>query len=134
MYGTSTGSHCACAPWSAEVAGVARLFRVSRFIQALSAGFTPLAVPLPDACCLPLTSLLTCGLFRQLLHSLEGARKRIAPKTPSHALQVIMPLAKVIVNEASQNISALLWCAGYLRNTTIELPKPSCSITRCLYR
>src|SRR5215469_14815590 len=62
MYGTSTGSHCACAPWSAEVAGVARLFRVSRFIQALSAGFTPLAVPLPDACCLPLTSLRTCGL------------------------------------------------------------------------
>src|SRR5215469_4586256 len=78
MYGTSTGSHCACAPWSAEVAGVARLFRVSRFIQALSAGFTPLAVPLPDACCFPLTSLRTCGPFRQLLHSLEGAQKRIA--------------------------------------------------------
>ena len=37
------------------------------FIQALSAGFTPLAVPLPDACCLPLTSLRTCGLFQATL-------------------------------------------------------------------
>ena len=54
---------------SAGAAGAKPYTRVSRFIQALSAGFTPLAVPLPDACCLPLTSLLTCGLFRQLLHS-----------------------------------------------------------------